>query len=152
QDFGYFSLGSVSEANTLPVNDIKASLIHAGGRIIIDFQLVPDERAAFYTIQQSADGRTFTDPEVRKAGNLSDLYGCQRTFLPPETPVAYFRVKMTGFNQQEIFSKILTYKSPKPALNVYPNPAVEKISIFFPFPSSKSNLEIVNSSGKVLYQ
>ncbi|HEY8388806.1 MAG TPA: T9SS type A sorting domain-containing protein [Parasegetibacter sp.] len=152
QNFGYFALGSVSALNSLPVNNIKASLSNWNGKIAIDFQTVKGSTAAYYIIQQSTDGRKFVDIDLIKAGGPEDPADYRRIFPPPDEPISYFRVKMTGIDQKEIFSNVLTYKAPKPALKVYPNPAVEKISVFFPFPSSKSILEIVNSNGKVLYQ
>jgi hypothetical protein len=132
----------------LPLRLIDLRSENTGGGIKIIWKADQDNHPAIYRIERSRDGRTFSPlGEVRAGSSGLSQHSWQDDH--PLEPYNYYRLFMEGQGAGK-FSNIIRQSYSRPRALFYPNPVIDQIHIFFPDRSSRSYIEIVNSTGVVL--
>lgn len=121
-----FSVGSGPEGGPLPVSLTRISANRtSNGAVAINWDVENEVNITGYSVERSADGRSFT-------GILATVATNSRTYTQQDlSPLAadnFYRVKATSIGGQVQYSAIVKLAPSKAAasINVYPNPVANK--------------------------
>lgn len=135
----------------LPVKLLSFSAAIAGHALTVRWVVAEEINTKQYTLQQSTDGRTWTDVYNRNAENL-------RTYSS-SIPVSgsglqYYRLRITDNGGYTAYSETVSvYNTDVQELSVYPNPVSDLLKISFP-PSAigkPGTISITGSDMRLLF-
>ncbi|PZR28342.1 MAG: hypothetical protein DI535_06780 [Citrobacter freundii] len=110
--------------------------------VLFHWQVEQDGAAAWYELEYSTDGRTFTGFYRQAARNMDGEQKYSYSYRPDLSGSIYYRLKITGADGETSFSRVQVIKldcKQRGALRLYPNPARRQLSI-----SSVSKGELIN--------
>lgn len=148
QELLALSTGYSTTINLLPLRLINFRSENQGSGIQLFWTADQDNHRATYRIERSKDGRSFSPLGEVSAGILGLSQHSWRDDRPHE-PYNYYRLFMEG-QGAGTYSNIIRQSYGRPRALLYPNPVKNQIHIFFPDPSSRSYIDIVNSNGVIL--
>lgn len=102
---------------------VKASLTEK--QVRIDWSMVNENNVKGYTVERSADGKTFTAlTAVNAKANDNSTVSYDATDVNPLNGMNYYRIKATDVNGKITYSAIVRIKTndTKATVTVYPNP------------------------------
>ena len=157
--YGIFTLGSISGANSLPVELVSFAVTKEGDAALALWTTQSEKNNDYFTIERSVDGNAFEQVgRVNGAGNSLIKRNYSFTDLHPLSGVSYYRLKQTDFNGQSETFNIVVYNSGvvRSGFNINtigPNPFVNELNI-----TMNSELEgnaratIYNTQGTIVFE
>ncbi len=149
--FSPFTFGSVSLDNILPIQLLSFQALPQNKTIKLQWQVLDETDAAYYTIEKSTDGRNFSFLQKLQAKHIAGIADYNSYDTKPAEGWNYYRLVIT--NKQ---GKSFTYKTEKlwmgssKQLLVYPNPTTNKLNIVLP--NVNGSLILLNAAGKQVMQ
>ena len=96
---------------TMPVELLSFTASHNGTTVDLKWSTASEQNADYFTVQRSADGKTFFDiVNVNAAGNSSSLLNYYSEDKEPLAGISYYRLRETDFDGTESFSQIVSVK------------------------------------------
>jgi hypothetical protein len=106
----------------------------------------------YFTIEYATDGATWSRlQQVPVSGTRITQY--KQTVSLPSLPANYYRLKVTGRNNQVIYSKVVVIKNTVTGdhMGVYPNPVKQKVEIHARL-TGKQTVQLFAADGKLVYK
>ena len=146
--FSVFTLASRSKLNILPIRAIKLSSQLQNESISLKWSMVGEDSVNHFTIEKSYDGRNFSIMGLalhqKDRPNLSYNY----TDIHPEPGLNYYRVRaISGFDSSLVSAITFQYLSQQTSIRLFPNPANDQLTLYFPEASSAFECMVVNNVG-----
>ncbi len=149
-----FYVGSINSANTpLPITLISFNAIPENGEVKLEWSTASETDNAFFTIQKSTDGRTWTTVQkVLGSGTSSNIENYTAYDLTPFTGISYYRLMQTDIDGKQTFSPIISIKlgNKNAEISVFPNPAINLVNISLPS-FARYEISLLNISGQLIY-
>jgi len=128
--FSSFTLGSKSGGwDPLPIELLSFNAVPDGDKVDIKWETVTETNNAYFTIEKSKDGKTFTKLiDVPGAGNSTSYREYAETDYQPYGGTSYYRLKQTDNNgAYKYFTMVpVTFaEGGQPNVVLYPNPILE---------------------------
>ena len=96
---GYWTLGSISSANPLPVELLWFDARPEGSMVRLDWATATERNNDHFTIERSADGDRFTDvTRVPGAGNSTSMLSYTELDPHPLPGLSFYRLRQTDFD------------------------------------------------------
>jgi hypothetical protein len=163
---GYGSVGSIVENYTVSRSVIPAaycsnlllplSLLYfdgykQGDHALLSWTVTGTDLIQLFTIEYATDGNTWNRLEDVYITDIHATKFKQLTLLPP-APVNYYRLKITGKNNQVTYSKVIVIKNTASGgyIGVYPNPAKQQIELHALL-TGKQSFRLFGADGKLVY-
>lgn len=104
----------------------------------------------YFTIERSIDGNLWNEvSEVKGAGNTNSRKHYEAVDHEPFAGVSYYRLRQTDFDNTVSYSVIRRVEVQQRSLQVFPNPAVDVLTIRLPVDEPVA-VQLVNSLGQVV--
>ena len=133
----------------LPVNWLSFDAVLRGSNSVALHWLVSGElNVNYFEVERSKDGINY-----EKVGIVKEAAGGAYTFmdLSPSTGTNYYRIKEVDEDGVAAYSKVLNvYNRTNQALGIYPNPAINKMSVRLPLGANR--ITICNAVGTRIAQ
>ena len=153
--FSPFALASTDILNPLPLTltDFKARAL-PNGNIGLSWKTMDESNVSHFTIQRSPDGTTWQDAGSVNAQGPSSLENSYSfTDLTPFPVKDYYRLQIVDNDGNLTYSMILAVDpAGSYTLLIFPNPAIDQVTIRFSGISGMITLQLLNIEGKVLLQ
>lgn len=154
-DFAYgtrnFTIGTRSVNNILPVEFIDWTLTKADRSSLLRWQIADDREVDQYSIERSADGRSFVSIGSVTAVKTGGLHAYQFVDLSPVNGWNYYRIKAYNNTKQKYTAiKQLYFDNGKGSWTIFPNPASSQLTIVLPPASQQVRLRIFDAGGKLV--
>lgn len=125
--FSSFTLGSKNTGwNPLPIELLSFTAVADGNKVDVKWETVTETHNAYFTIEKSKDGKTFTKLiDVPGAGNSTTYRDYAETDYQPYEGTSYYRLKQTDANgAYKYFAMVpVTFiKGGQQHIVIYPNP------------------------------
>jgi hypothetical protein len=131
----FFALGSTNKVDNpltgqapLPVELIQFTAVRQGSAVAVAWATASEKNSAYFQVQRSADGRTFSNIErVEAQGNSSARHNYATLDATPLAGTSYYRLHQVDKDGKAAYSPIVSVRFEgqhlAPALVAYPNPA-----------------------------
>jgi fibronectin-binding autotransporter adhesin len=133
----FFALASTNKVDNpltgtppvpLPVKLVQFSAIRQGSAVRVDWVTASEQNSAYFVVQRSTDGRTFTDLQrVAAQGTTTSRYDYAALDATPLAGLSYYRLRQVDNDGKENYSPAVAVRfegqQTTPALVAYPNPA-----------------------------
>ena len=123
--FSPFTLGSISAAsNPLPIELTKFTAVPNGNKVDLAWETATETNNAYFTIEKSKDGISFTKLiDMPAAGNSIHTTYYAETDYQPYTGTSYYRLKQTDNNgNYKYYPMVSVNFSTLQSIYIYPNP------------------------------
>ncbi|WP_353718746.1 T9SS type A sorting domain-containing protein [Dyadobacter sp. 676] len=143
-----------SKTNPLPVTLVSFKVSKEGSTASLNWQTTEETNSKVFEVQRSADGKKWTAIGTRQAkGESNVLVTYSFTDDRPLGGRSFYRLKMIDFDDTFTYSRIQSINfADEISIEIYPNPAAEKVNIKANDLSGISQVEIVAASGVKVYQ
>jgi hypothetical protein len=130
-EFSPFTFASGSINNPLPIELILFDANASDRVVLIDWTTATEINNDFFTVERSSDGVYFERVGfVNGNGNSSEELSYSFIDAEPLSGISYYRLKQTDFDGQFETYPMVAVKIEEPInLTIYPNPAVEKVTV-----------------------
>ena len=150
----YFTLGSTTEKNSLPVELTSFQAIQQNEHSYLQWETASERNTSHFSIERSTNGDDFKEIGNMQASGDA-VIARQYTFkdITPESGVNYYRLKIIDHDNTFEYSNIeVVIFEAAPAIQLFPNP-VEKTIQLEGFDSNLNNiqLEIFDRNGKLIF-
>ncbi|MFP5039570.1 leucine-rich repeat domain-containing protein [Parasediminibacterium sp. JCM 36343] len=135
----------------LPIKAINLQANSANGQVLLQWQTIDELNTALFTIQQSIDGKTFTDISTTTAvGKGNNAYSFMDN-LPAER-LNYYRIKAIDKDGSVSYSKVVSCQlsTINYQLSINPNPAKDFANIHFSTAVDKATITVYDLTGKAV--
>lgn len=148
-NFSYFTLGSSTTQNPLPLRTLDISANKTSRNTHIQWTVNADQDVQAYRLEKSFDGRNFSSVHQTTAARsaVSKTYNYADAAV---TSRVYYRVQAMLYNGRNIYSTIIMLPGDGEAVTVYPNPATSQLNISLSKPGGQ--LVITNAAGRMVYR
>ena len=130
-DFALASTSADPATNPLPVTLISFSAVRqASGTVKIEWATASEQRSAYFEVQRSLDGRSFTSIETVPASGTSTQAHQYSSF--DNTVLAnqlYYRLRQVDTDNTATYSPTVTLAGLTPRFVLYPNPTQDHLTI-----------------------
>ncbi|MBK8705885.1 MAG: T9SS type A sorting domain-containing protein [Saprospiraceae bacterium] len=110
-NFSPFTLASISAFNPLPIELLYFKASPVEQTIELEWATATEHNNAYFTIERSADGRTFEDiTTLPGAGNSQQMIVYRSTDEQPLEGLSYYRLRQTDFDGASTFSDIVSIR------------------------------------------
>jgi hypothetical protein len=124
-----------------------------GNDNILFWSTLSESNSRDFEIERSTDGVQFGKiGEVPAAGNSSSIHSYTFTDYHPSADKYFYRLKQTDIDEKYTFSNTILLKRNGAGITVYPNPAIQTVSILFGYPVRNEVYLLVNSNGQTVQQ
>ncbi len=154
---GHYGI-TAGTGNALPVTLTSFNAIQQGNKIKIDWITSSEKNNDYFTLEKSADGRTFHELiRVKGAGTSNTTKNYAYVDEQPYLPISYYRLSQTDFNGDSKKFKIIAvyFKTINQLIKngkIVPNPFNESFELLFDTEiDQNTRLEILNSTGAKVY-
>jgi hypothetical protein len=133
----------------LPVTfvEIKGTRINSSNHIA--WKVENESNISFYTIERSANGRTFENIGQTAVGNNPTYTWDDNNAISGN---CFYRVHSTGTNGEKIYSSIIKIADNiVPAVSVFPNPVTNNQFTIQNIPAGKQSITVLSSNGQIVY-
>ncbi len=143
-----------SSLNPLPVELSMFKTNLHGNRIVLNWRSEQETNNKGYEVQKSKDGKSWEKLVwVDGAGTTIER---QEYEVVDENPISgdnYYRLKQIDYDGGFEFSKVISaiYNSDETFIEVYPNPAKDRIELKGP-DAEYANIKIINNVGRILME
>lgn len=150
----FFTIGSTSAKNSLPVELISFQAIQQNDYAYLHWATASERNTSHFSIERSIDGVDFKeignisgsgDGEITRQYNYQDLN--------PQNGINYYRLKIVDHDGSFEYSNIEVVKfEESPSIQIYPNP-VEKVFQINGFQQEEDKvfLEVFDRNGQLIY-
>ncbi|HVA99401.1 MAG TPA: T9SS type A sorting domain-containing protein, partial [Bacteroidia bacterium] len=151
-----FSKFAVAQATSpLPIELLSFTGENQGSSNLISWATASETNNAYFTIEHSDDGMTFSQvSQVSGAGNSTQEKDYSTIDYNPFSPVSYYRLKQTDYDGNFTYSDVIAIESTlKDASigNVRPNPTKDNVAFDVSSPTNGSiEIQVVDMYGKIL--
>lgn len=145
---------NVSAVSVLPVGITSFTSTVSGNDIQLSWQTATENNSSYFEIESSTDGSQFDSiGKIKAAGNSSSPVHYSYTDHNVESGVHYYRLKQFDKDGKYVYSEIIKQVAfvDISELSVYPNPAINNVTVTHPFSMKGDELNLYNSSGKLLW-
>lgn len=138
---------TLSIATLLPVTLADFSAREAEGKTVLNWITTNENGTDYFVIERSTDGSTFTAIDTVKAKGSSTTRQ-QYTSLDQQLKAGatYYRLKIVDVDQHTAYSKTVLVTVKETGIKLFPNPAVDRITVSYTSASVES-IRIYNTSG-----
>lgn len=133
----FFALASTNKVDNpltgtppvpLPVKLMQFSAVRQGSAVRVAWATASEQNSAYFLVQRSADGRTFSDLQrVAIQGNSTSRRDYTAFDATPLAGLSYYRLRQVDKDDKEYYSPAVAVRfdgqQPTPTLVAYPNPA-----------------------------
>lgn len=141
---------------TLPVAVLEFNAIRNGNDILVKWKTENEVNLSRFEVEYSTDAISFDNGGNVLARNNNSINQYGLTLINFTQPVYYIRLKSVDQNGNFKYSTVVTIRlngKYVAALNVSPNPAVERVAVKITSPANTvANVQMVNTLGEVVYQ
>lgn len=140
---------------------LPVELISFAGRSVdyttlLNWSTATETNNDYFRLMRSTTGRDFEIiATVKGAGNSTQTINYSYIDKEPFNGINYYQLQQTDFDGETTFSKIIAVKHTSdkmPEVTISPNPANNFIRLNFEDNSTISQIEISNSTGKLIYR
>jgi hypothetical protein len=118
------------------------------------WQVSSDTSNVYYAVERSSDNTSFT--EIAKVTSIKSKEAISNYLANdanPDIGINYYRLRKVDVNNKIAYSKTIAINFSEPMhLNIYPNPAVQSITIDGLPANTISSFTLLNSDGKIMGQ
>ena len=145
-------------SSALPIILLSFSAALDVDKVNLQWQTSSETNSAYFEVQKSTDGSTFTAiGKVAAAGHSSTPLAYQLVDHFPKEGLNYYRLKSTDLDGKFVFSAIdivRYHTGTTSGVTVYPNPVTYEFTVALPSSpaASKMNLSLVNAHGQVVFK
>lgn len=133
QNFGPYTLGSISSLNPLPITLVSFEAHVCENSVCLSWQTASEFNNDYFTVEKSDDALIWQKVEdVMGAGNSHTTLNYQTIDNYPFSGLSYYRLKQTDFNRDFEYSLIESVHLKNhgdEGMIIYPNPAGEHTTI-----------------------
>ncbi|GEO02730.1 hypothetical protein AAE02nite_03940 [Adhaeribacter aerolatus] len=129
---GVFGVGNGGRNNPLPVELVSFKGRRVKGEVELVWQTAMEKDNDYFTLEQSADGKNFSEvARVKGAGNSNQLKHYSYLHRNAPAKVTYYRLKQTDLDGAFTYSNIVVVSgtSNTGVLAAYPNPSTGQYTI-----------------------
>ncbi len=139
---------SYSGQNPLPVNFVKFTAEKQNEDVLLRWQVNNEINNDFYLVEQSLDGRTYTQiGKVNAASGNVNTYSFVHT-RPALDKINYYRLKQVDKDGQFTYSAVRLIKfNGKSIMVISPNPAQDYVRVYA---EQNMNIHVIDDNGKLL--
>ena len=154
--FSPFTFGGNSNGHALPITLVAFNAVAVADKnnVLTTWQTALEINNAYFTLQRSADGENFSSiGTVKGAGNSAELLSYSFTDEAPLKGISYYRLQQTDNNGISTGSNIVAvnFDLPHSSLTVYPNPAVDQVSLNITNPVGAVVVRVYNIAGQLVF-
>jgi hypothetical protein len=130
-DFALASTSADPTINPLPVTLVSFSAIRqVSGAVKIAWATASEQHSAYFEVQRSLDGRSFTSIETVPASGTSTQTHQYTSFDNPNlTDQLYYRLRQVDADNTATYSPTVTLAGLTPRFALYPNPTQDQLTI-----------------------
>ena len=151
--FSTFFVASNIAAGPLPVNLLSFDAAYEGSKVKTAWKTSNEINTKNFLVERSNDGRTFNS--IDSVNAINSITGSSY-FLYDANPfagISYYRLKIIDKDANFKYSPIVAVKQKdKTGLEIYPNPAINDITIFYEKSAIQSQIKILSVDGKKLFE
>ena len=121
------------------------------GHAALNWQTQTEENSAWFVIEKSVNGQTYTSVDsVRAAGNSGQLQSYRWNDPQLANGTLWYRIRLVNMDGSRSYSSTITLRAANAVQwQAYPNPAREAIQVKYPV-SSGASLQVTDLSGRIL--
>jgi hypothetical protein len=130
--YGIMTLGTMDNANPLPVEISAMKATCNKDKIEISWSTSSETNNANFTLERSSDAENWENiGTVTGAGNSNQVRNYQFSDSEPIDGIAYYRIRQTDYNgHNKVFSPFTTNCNEiKPVVTAYPNPFTNELTL-----------------------
>ncbi len=148
---------SLNWLSILPVKGLELTTIKTGNNAVLNWKTISEMNSDYFEIERSTDGRNYikVGGNVRAAGNSNAEKQYQATddVSNVQSPLVYYRIKLTDKNGKRAYSNVTTVKLPEngAVIKVVPNPFISELTITVSVEKSSSfGIRMMDMSGRTI--
>jgi len=147
-----FGFGFADPGGPLPITLLAFSAEQENDHILLQWSTATEVNNDFFTVEKSQDGISWTVSDiVTGAGNSASTKHYKSIDPYPLAGLSYYRLKQTDYDGvSEYFSPVDVFYFLKKEIEIFPNPARDKIEISN-LESENSIVNIYNGVGKLVF-
>ncbi|MEO5685371.1 MAG: T9SS type A sorting domain-containing protein [Chitinophagaceae bacterium] len=146
--------GVAASSSLLPVVMSNFTVANTGSRVSLEWTTQQEINAAYFTIERSANSSNWEKiGAVPATGNTA--FATRYTYADNGFPgtVAYYRLAMVDQDGSKTYSTIkAVHASLIKGISVFPNPAVDNVTVDLTGNSTEVMIKLMNQSGQVLQE
>lgn len=129
------ALYSLNWLSILPATGLQLSAIRDGNNVSLNWKTISEINSDYFEIERSTDSRNYikVGTSVQAAGisNSEKLYHAVDDIRNVQSPLVYYRIKLTDKNGKKAYSNVGTVKLPEngAVIKLVPNPFISEITI-----------------------
>lgn len=150
----YFTLGSISAMNSLPVELTSFQAIQQNEHVHLQWETASERNTSHFSIERSANGTDFKEiGSVQGSGDGIIAHNYTFKDISPENGINYYRLKIIDYDNTSEYSNIeVVIFEGSPAIQLYPNPVKKTIQLEgFDLKINDAQLEIIDRNGKLIF-
>ena len=147
-------ISGTTTAQTMPLKlvSFKASLTNGLTKLVkLNWQTADEANTKNFEIERSGDGKKFVKIGEVSSKNISSV----NYSFNDNSPVAgtsYYRLKMNDLDGVYTYSSVEAVRNViNGQVNLYPNPASDKLAVELNMPDTEGNISIISTTGKTVY-
>lgn len=149
-DFALASTNADPSVNPLPVTLTDFGAVRQpSGAVQVRWATASEQRSAYFEVQRSTNGRTFTAiTQVAASGTTSQTHSYARLDSQAPAGVLYYRLRQVDTDGTTVFSPLATLDAVATAtLSLYPNPARNYLTVGT---AAGQQVQVLDLAGRVL--
>ncbi len=140
-------------ATILPADGLELKAVRSNNKILVSWSTLTEQNTNYFAVDQSNDGVNFSQiGKVAAAGssNAKKEYSLYTT--DQQLSATYFRVKLVDIDGKEKYSNVVTVRSQKAFIALYPTPATTTLYVKLGNLKGAQQIAILDLQGKQLQQ
>lgn len=141
-------------AYLLPVTLTQFTGRQSGGAVILDWTTATEQQTAYFEVERSADGNSYSPiGKVAAKGNSTTTTNYTFTDQQPNVSVNYYRLKIVDMDGRSARSKVLLLRTSRSGQNITisPNPVKDQLQVVWNnMPQGDYKIELVNGNGQLI--
>ena len=156
----FFTLGSISTNNQLPIELLSFNVEKEGAKALIKWTTGSELNNDYFVIERSKNGRDFEQvTTVSAAGNSNQAINYHTYDYKPLEGLSYYRLKQVDFNGEYTYSEMIPLdniivKGKEKKMSVFPNPLTQsELNIHLAGFGNNEQVEVLfmDSYGRIVY-
>ncbi|WP_353718329.1 SdrD B-like domain-containing protein [Dyadobacter sp. 676] len=141
------------EEGALPVKLVSFSARREQGQVQLDWQTAEETNSSHFIIERSSNGKDFSPiGRVKAAGESSVRNMYSYSDLSATAGSNFYRLKMVDLDETYAYSRIVVVKLDSRAASLYPNPAIDEVSVADAGDSSVTKVQFFNPGSQLVLE